>query len=127
MSNPFERKIVEWKWTTGEIYAKSRRPPKNQQPISEEEYVDPAFSQRIENSAYNSSLNHDENTWDILNQSVVFRNSNKREDLDFKIADRELIQQCGFNPFNPGRNFADDIAKQSNPLSTSYGRQQGEN
>jgi hypothetical protein len=71
------------------------------------------FSKEMESSAYNSSLNHDENTWDILNQSLSgsgFKVSNKREELGNKLADREMIQQIGFNPFLGQSNYANDIA-----------------
>jgi hypothetical protein len=76
-------------------------------------------------SAYSSSLNYDENTWDILNQSLVnkdFRQTNKREETDKKLADRELVQQCGFNPFLENGNYVDDIAvrdKFLKPINTT--------
>jgi hypothetical protein len=35
--------------------------------------------------------------------------SSKREDLNFKIADRELIQQTILNPFLNQMNYADDV------------------
>lgn len=103
--------IMEWKWTKGEPYERSRRPTKEQNQNQEIADND-AFSKEIENSAYSSSLHHDENTWDILNQSIYnngFRTSNKREDLDSKIADRELIQQIGSNPFLSNANYIDDM------------------
>jgi hypothetical protein len=122
--------MIEWKWTKGAPYAKSKRPVKNtnnqiqnynnSQPISEidlgnqEVYNDiEKNTKNAENSAYSISLNHDENTWNILNQGLYsndFRQSSKREDLDCKIADRELVQQCGYNPFMEN-NYADDITQ----------------
>jgi hypothetical protein len=121
---------MEWKWTKGAPYAKSKRPVKNtnnqvqnynnSQPISEldlgnqEVYNDiEKNTKNAENSAYSISLNHDENTWNILNQGLYsndFRQSSKREDLDCKIADRELVQQCGYNPFMEN-NYANDISQ----------------
>jgi len=122
--------MIEWKWTKGAPYAKSKRPVKNtnnqvqnynnSQPISEidlgnqEVYNDiEKNTKNAENSAYSISLNHDENTWNILNQGLYsndFRQSSKREDLDCKIADRELVQQCGYNPFMEN-NYANDITQ----------------
>lgn len=65
-------------------------------------------------AVYATSLNHDESTWDILNQastqSFAFRDNNKREDLTFKMVDREMVQQRGFNPFNPNSDYANDVA-----------------
>jgi len=133
--------MIEWKWTKGAPYAKSKRLVKNtnnqiqnynnSQPISEidlgnqEVYNDIEKSTKnAENSAYSISLNHDENTWDILNQGLYsndFRQSSKREDLDNKISGRELVQQCGYNPFMEN-NYADDISQflqpQNSTLST---------
>jgi hypothetical protein len=46
-----------------------------------------------------------------LNQSIYngFKRESKREELDFKIADRELVQQIGFNPFLGNQNYLEDI------------------
>lgn len=101
---------MEWKWTKGEPYERSRRPQKRveREIIIENEQ----FRVKQEESAYTSSLNYDESTWDILNQSIYgngFRQSNKREDLDLKIADRALVQQRGFNPFLTDSTYVNDI------------------
>ena len=55
---------MEWKWTKGEPYERSRR-LKHVQELENKE-----FSQKMETNAYSSSLNYDENTWNILNQSI---------------------------------------------------------
>lgn len=118
MSNPFEKKVVQWKWTSGEVYPRSRRRPNNTPTYDNNYGVDVNFSEEQEKAAYTTALNHNEDTWDILNQTanqVVFRNSNKREDMDFKIADRDMMQQRGFNPFNPGSNYANDLANYTAP------------
>ncbi len=95
------------KWTDGQSYERSRR-MKHQIQMEQEE-----FSKKIETTAYSSSLNHDENTWEILNQSLSgtgFKVSNKREELGDKLANREMIQQIGFNPFLGETNYVDDIS-----------------
>jgi hypothetical protein len=95
------------KWTDGQPYERSRR-MKHQLEMQNEK-----FSKDMESSAYTSSLNHDENTWDILNQSLSgagFKVSNKREELGNKLAGREMVQQIGFNPFLGQTNYADDIS-----------------
>ena len=129
---------MEWKWTKGEPYERSRRPTKVQhqnqkqnetQHQNELAFSDEHFIKEIEKSAYESSLNHDENTWDILNQSIYnggFRMSNKREDLDSKIADRHLIQQIGSNPFLSNTNYIDDMNlrdKFLKPMNTTSERE----
>ena len=86
---------MDWKWTDGQPYERSRR-MKHQIEIENQQ-----FSKNIETTAYDSSLNHDENTWEILNQSLgssTFKVSNKREELGDKLANRGMIQQIGFNP-----------------------------
>jgi hypothetical protein len=59
-----------------------------------------------------------------------FKVSNKREDLDLKIADRELLQQIGGNPFLSETNYVDDIAIRDNflkPVNTTQGRTKNTN
>lgn len=98
---------MEWKWTNGKPYERSRR-LKHIQEIENKE-----FSKQLENSAYTSSLHHDENTWNILNNNlndIGFKASNKREEMDSKIADRDLTQQIGFNPFLGENSYIHDIS-----------------
>jgi hypothetical protein len=122
---------MEWKWSKGETYKRSKRIFNNENNQQSEEYYQKEIyeadikNKQLELSAYSSSLNYDENTWDILNQSLVnkdFRQTNKREETDKKLADRELVQQCGFNPFLENGNYVDDIAvrdKFLKPINTT--------
>jgi hypothetical protein len=98
---------MDLKWTDGKPYERSRR-MKHQIEIENQE-----FSKNLEKTAYTSSLNHDENTWEILNQSISgtgFKVSNKREELGDKLANRDMVQQIGFNPFLGQTNYVDDIS-----------------
>ena len=118
---------MEWKWSNGIPYKKSKRPNKNDliEENIEQQDEDEIFSKKIEESAYSSSLNHDENTWDILNQGFL-KQSNKREALDNKIADRELVQQKGFNPFLSESNYVQDISNSDmylKPVNTTLERE----
>jgi hypothetical protein len=112
---------MNWKWTKGEPYERSRR-LKHVQEIENKQ-----FSKDMETSAYTSSLNHDENTWEILNQNAAnsgFKVSNKREELDSKIAGRDMVQQIGFNPFLGQTNYAEDITIRDQflkPINTTQG------
>ena len=112
---------MEWKWTKGEPYERSRR-LKHVQELENKQ-----FSKDMESSAYTSSLNHDENTWDILNQGLSgngFKVSNKREELDTKISGRDMVQQIGFNPFLGQTNYAEDISIRDQvlkPVNTTQG------
>ena len=112
---------MEWKWTKGEPYERSRR-LKHVQELENKQ-----FSKEVEQAAYTSSLHHDENTWDILNQSLSgsgFKVSNKREELGDKLANREMVQQIGFNPFLNQTNYVDDISIRDQylkPVNTTQG------
>ena len=112
---------MEWKWTDGKPYERTRR-MKHQIKMENEN-----FSKEQEKSAYTSSLNHDENTWEILNQTLSetgFKVSNKREELGNKLADRELVQQIGVNPFFNQSTYLDDISIRDQylkPINTTQG------
>jgi len=119
---------MEWKWTKGEPYERSRRKYKSDENININKdgnnEINGDYIKQIEDSAYSSSLNYDENTWDILNQSIYdgFKRESKREELDLKIADRELVQQIGFNPFLNNKNYLDDVQVRDQflkPINTS--------
>jgi hypothetical protein len=119
---------MEWKWSNGEPYERSRRPNKKST-FEEENIQDELFSKNVEESAYSTSLNHDENTWDMLNQGFL-KQSNKREDLDNKIADRQLVQQKGFNPFLNDSNYVEDISVSDmylKPINTTLEREKNKN
>jgi hypothetical protein len=112
---------MEWKWTDGKPYERTRRMKQQIQMENEN------FSKEQEKSAYTSSLNHDENTWDILNQTLSgtgFKVSNKREELGNKLADRELVQQIGVNPYLNQSTYLDDISIRDQylkPINTTQG------
>ena len=84
------------------------------------------FSVKMSSNAYTSALNHDENTWDVLNQGIYggFKVSNKREELDSKMTSRDMVQQIGFNPFLGETNYVNDIAIRDQflkPVNTTQG------
>jgi len=106
-------------WTDGKPYERSRR-MKEIIKIENEEY-----KQYMNENAYSSSLHHDENTWEILNKSIIndgFKVSNKRQELGDKLSSRDMVQQIGFNPFMPNNNYVNDISirdKYLKPINTS--------
>ena len=122
---------MEWKWSKGESYPQSKRVVKKEYIYPVDDMETQGFSQENEQSAYTSSLNYDENTWDILNQSIYnqgFRQSNKREELHDKMANRDLVQQIGNNPFLSNQtNYTEDITIRDQylkPLNTSEEREE---
>ena len=77
---------MEWKWVKGGTYQKSKRPITTHDEKKDESSINQIDLDQLNKDhqlgAYTSSLNYDENTWDILNQSVSqnwFQNSNSRE------------------------------------------------
>ena len=111
------------KWSNGEKCLRTKREVKNTINRNIDCY-DINTLQTIENGAYSSSLNYDENTWDILNQDIYngFKRENRREELDFKISNRQMVQQIGYNPFMANNNYIDDISNRDKflkPLNTN--------
>ena len=128
---------MEWKWTYGDPYPKSIRKQfikeseSNKDRNLDDEIPLETYGKEEESyGAYSASLYHDENTWDILNQSIYqqnFRQSNRREDLDDKMANRELIQQIGYNPFLNQTNYVDDISIRDQYLKPQNSSKEEEN
>lgn len=86
-----------WKWSTGEPYYKSARKIKQD--------LQSTLEYDTQQNAINQSLadyNQDNDLINITN-SMFSRNQNpsgtRREDIDYKMADREMITQRGVNPF----------------------------
>ena len=117
-----------WKWSTGEPYYKSARPDKNNNEYNQEQ--DLSYDTQI--NAINQSLadesffNQDSDLINITN-SVFSRNQNasgtRREDLDTKIADRQMIAQRGVNPFLQTSYVNDVVARDMflKPINTTFG------
>jgi hypothetical protein len=119
-----------WKWSTGEAYYKSARPEKDEQQQQQQQQDVGYDSQR---NAINQSLaddsffNQDSELMNITN-SMFSRNQNasgtRREDLDTKIADREMIAQRGVNPFLQTSYVNDVVARDMflKPINTTFER-----
>jgi hypothetical protein len=115
-----KQQIIEWKWTKGENYERSKRLAK--------ESIDENLTKVIEQTAYESSLNHDESSWDLVNNlNNGFINFNKREDTDKKLAERQMMSQINMNPYLTNNDYVNDISIRDSflkPLSTNTERQQ---
>ena len=116
---------IEWKWTKGENYDRSKRIYKQE--------IDENFNKEIESSALETALNHDENTWEILNNSLFDKNfvqNNKREDTDKKMAERQMFSQISLNPYLINNNYINDIVVSNSflkPVSTTLEKEKIEN
>ena len=116
---------IEWKWTKGENYDRSKRIYKQE--------IDENFNKEIESSALETALNHDENTWEILNNSLFDKNfvqNNKREDTDKKLSERQMICQVNMNPYLTNNSYINDLSVHDQflkPVSTNYNKENTEN
>lgn len=121
-----------WKWSTGEAYYKSARPEKsdnkNLQDYDSQEHNSAEYNSQI--NAINQSLadySQDSDLIDITN-TMFSRNQNqngtRREDIDYKMSDRELLAQRGVNPFLQ-TSYVNDIVTRDmylKPVNTTQGR-----
>ena len=129
---------MEWKWTHGGPYVKSKRQYNSNNTSKDDinhDVNDAKFNKEIEKSAYTTALNHDENTWDILNniqsqgQNISlsdFRQVNKREDTDKKLAERDLMCQVSMNPYLTTNDYLNDVANRDTflkPQATNWDRE----
>jgi hypothetical protein len=90
-----------WKWSNGEAYYKSARPEKNQT--------------QQQNQQHDSQLN-------AINQSL--EGYSRRENIDEKLSDREMMIQRGGNPFFQ-TSYINDVVTQDmylKPINTTQGR-----
>jgi hypothetical protein len=110
--------LIEWKWSKGLNYDRSKRVIK--------ESIDENFNKIVEETAYTSSLNHDENTWEIMNNSLFdigFVQNSKREDTDKKLSERQMMCQVNMNPYLTNNSYVQDLSvhdQYMKPVSTNY-------
>jgi len=90
----------EWKWSNGSTqYEKSERPSKTP------------------NKLYDSRVN-------AITCSLDDEIFNKRENLDEKISEREMMFQCGLNPFLSNTSYVNDVVTRDmflKPVNTTCG------
>jgi hypothetical protein len=110
--------LIEWKWSKGLNYDRSKRIIK--------ESMDDNFNKIVEETAYTSSLNHDENTWEIMNNNLFdkgFVQNSKREDTDKKLSERQMMCQVNMNPYLTNNTYVQDLSvhdQYMKPVSTNY-------
>jgi hypothetical protein len=110
--------LIEWKWSKGLYYDRSKRIDKKS--------MDDNFNKIVEETAYTTSLNHDENTWEIMNNNLFdkdFVQHNKREDTDKKLSERQMMCQVNMNPYLTNNSYVQDLSVHDQfmkPISTNY-------
>lgn len=103
MNLNLNKELYFWKWTLGIPYYQSARPEKQK-----ETHVTEINTQQS-----------------AISQSFIegFETTNKREELDNRVADRELVQQRGANPFLASQSsYVNDIIVRDmflKPINTS--------
>ena len=118
-----------WKWSIGEAYYKSAR--KTQ--VNKQEFVNLEYDSTKQ--AINMSLNNNEginifsNDDELINiTNTMFSRNQKnietrREDLDNKMSDRDMISQRGVNPFLQN-SYVNDVVTRDiflKPINTTQG------
>ena len=135
---------IQWKWTTGENVERSKRKVginatnnitnvtnNVTNAMKESEHYD-EYQKHVEKFAYDASLHHDENSWELYNTSQVNTTSlqqtmdtmpiSKREDTDKRMAERQMFSQKGLNPYLTNNEYVNDIVVSNNflkPVSTT--------
>ena len=109
--------IKHYKWSFGETYEQSKRNSNGS---------GSGNSNNVESTAYLAALNHDEHSWETLNQHEAgggggeagFNSYNKREEIEHKLSERDSIPRTNMNPFMPNNNFSEDIDSFLKPQGT---------
>jgi len=117
--------MKSWKWSTGEPYYKSARTEKKAQDVNYE--YDSQTNAINQSLADESFFNQDSDLINITN-TMFSRNQNtngtRREDIDTKMADREMLAQRGVNPFLQ-TSYVNDIVTRDmflKPINTTQGK-----
>jgi hypothetical protein len=122
--------MITWKWSTGIPYYKSERLQKNETAKTGQEYDSQlnAINQSLADESFfnqDSTLINMTNSVFSINQNA---NETRREDLDTKISEREMIGQRGFNPFLQTSYVNDVVAHDMflKPVNTTFERVKGQ-
>ena len=139
--------MIYWKWSNGEVYYKS--PRKN---TSTSINTIKSINTNNEDNSTTLHTNYD-SAQNAIAQSLAFTNindpnftgnndynndnnnynndnENKREYIDNKISDREMISQRGTNPFSIQTSYVNDVVTRDmflKPINTTQGRTKNQN
>jgi hypothetical protein len=129
-----------WKWSNGETYYKSPRKREKQNSASDYGYEEGELTTKqisydsaqnaISQSLAFTGMNLD-NEMDADNNNINnYDGQNKRENIDNKISDREMISQRGTNPFSTQTSYVNDVVTRDmflKPINTTQGRTKNSN
>ena len=109
-----------WKWSNGETYYQSPRKYREKE----------TETTPINNMNYDSSINAIEQSLAEPTDIIPNHMLSKRETLDNKMSDRELISQRGVNPFSAQTSYVNDVVTRDmffKPINTTQGRTKNQN
>jgi hypothetical protein len=126
-----------WKWSNGEKYYQSARkyPEKNIQSANLnydtkinaiEQSLAEDMPSNFDDFGYNGYNNNDNGGF----SSFETRTETRRETLDNKMSDRELISQRGTNPYSMQTSYVNDVVTRDmflKPINTTQGRTKNQN
>jgi hypothetical protein len=125
-----------WKWSNGETYYKSPRRDIKEKTNTGSDYGYEEGELTTQQLSYDSGQNAIAQSLaftdinDLPNYSRNADNENKRENLDNKISDRELMGQRGTNPFSMQTSYVNDVVTRDmflKPINTTQGRTKNQN
>jgi len=117
--------IIEWRWSNGEEYLKSARRREIQKQEQSQEESQFSEDNVISQTAIYQSLNGFDTTFSRNENS----SGNRREYLDNKISDREMLFQRGTNPFLKTTDYVKDVVARDmflKPKNTTFEREESE-
>ncbi len=115
-----------WKWSTGEPYYKSARTENLQK--QDTLVYDTQINAINQSLADDPFLNNEDTELINITNSMFSRNQNqsgtRREDIDTKMADREMVAQRGVNPYLQTSYVNDVVARDMflKPVNTTFER-----
>lgn len=123
-----------WKWSNGETYYKSPRKNVTENGNGNDEgYINTDSSPKLSYDSAQNAIAQSLAFTDMDEQNFIRNNeteNNKREYIDNKISDRELISQRGTNPFSMQTSYVNDVVTRDmflKPINTTQGRTKNQN
>ena len=123
-----------WKWSNGETYYQSARinnkPTNNLETNSNQINYDSNINAIEQSLAEDLLTSYNTNQNSNSNQNVGLSPESKRESLDNKMSDRELVSQRGTNPFSMQTSYVNDVVTRDmflKPINTTQGRTKNQN
>ena len=104
---------MDWKWSKGEKYEKSKRLQQINKPIEKNINIekDAIVQSLLSDTEIDSNWNYN-----LFMQNSSLKQPNKREETYNKMSEREMICQIGQNPFMNNNNYLEDVISQDNYL-----------